>query len=219
MSHGTTSIEWATPDIDERIAYMARVSNPDAKPDDPYERLIKYLIDHKHWSPFEMASICVKITTTRDIARQLLRHRSFHFQEFSQRYAAVDQEKPVLSQARLQDTKNRQNSIATDDPDLQKWWTNAQNFTWSDAQTRYQQALNYGVAKEVARKLLPEGLTTTHLFMCGTVRDWYHYLNVRTGPETQLEHRELAEQILAQVGEIAPSTFDTLLAPALPYGA
>ena len=206
----TCRIEWATPDIDARIAFMARVSNPNAKEGDPYERLIQYLIDHKHWSPFEMASICIAVRTTRDIGRQLLRHRSFHFQEFSQRYAAVDQSTPVLSTARLQDTTNRQNSLVVDDPNLQRWWEIVQKNTWSAGMERYNQALKRGVAKEVARKLLPEGLTETHMYMCGTVRDWYHYLSIRTGPETQLEHRELAQQILAQVSEIAPSTFWSL---------
>ena len=203
-------IEWATPDIDARIAFMARVSNPNAKEGDPYERLIQYLIDHKHWSPFEMASICFNVRTTRDIGRQLLRHRSFHFQEFSQRYAAVDQSTPVLSTARLQDTTNRQNSLRVDDPDLQRWWEIVQENTWRDSMERYNQALKRGVAKEVARKLLPEGLTKTHMYMSGTVRDWYHYLSIRTGPETQLEHRELAQHMLAQVSEIAPSTFWSL---------
>ena len=210
----TCKIEWATPDIDERIAYMARVSNPNAKPGDPYERLIQYLIDHKHWSPFEMASICVNIRTTRDIGRQLLRHRSFHFQEFSQRYAAVDQQAPVLSSVRLQDFKNRQNSLEVDDRNLQWWWDIAQQHTWDEAYKRYNSALERGIAKEVARKILPEGLTETHMFMSGTVRDWYHYLSIRTGPETQKEHRDLATQILFQVHEIAPSTFFSLPTPA-----
>ena len=201
------SIEWATPDIDRRIAHMARVSNPNAKPDDPWERLIAYLIVHRHWSPFEMASVCVKITTTRDIGRQLLRHRSFHFQEFSQRYAAVSESDGILSEARLQDTKNRQNSIKVDDPELQEWWSNVQTNIWTKSSHLYNAALERGVAKEVARKLLPEGLTKTEMFMCGTVRDWYHYISVRTGPETQLEHRELAHSILRLMQEIAPSTF------------
>ena len=203
-------LEWCTPDIDRRIAYMARVSNPNAKREDPNERLIQYLIDHKHWSPFEMASICIAISTTRDIGRQILRHRSFHFQEFSQRYAAVDQDGPVLATARLQDTKNRQNSIAVDDPDLQKWWNLAQSIVWDESNDRYQQALKRGVAKEVARKLLPEGLTRTEMYMCGTVRDWYHYLSVRLAEGTQKEHQDVAKEILEICLSVSPGVFGRL---------
>jgi thymidylate synthase (FAD) len=181
------------------IAHMARVSNPNATPDDPAEKLIKYLIDHKHWSPFEMACMCVEIETTRDIARQILRHRAFHFQEFSQRYAVVAEE-PTFSEARLQDKKNRQNSIHSDDPVIQQKWLTLQKMVWECCWHAYKSALFLGVAKELARKLLPEGLSKTHMYMQGTIRDWLHYVTIRTGPETQLEHRMIAfevENILA----------------------
>ena len=183
------------------IAHMARVSNPNATVDDPSDKLIKYLIDHKHWSPFEMACACVEIETTRDIARQILRHRSFHFQEFSQRYAEVEEE-PILRQARMQDPKNRQNSIqlkdalSLDDEDSVNFvWNRSQKLVYTTAQTLYKQALDDGIAKEVARALLPEGLTPTKMYMQGTIRDWIHYIDIRTGPETQYEHRVVAGEI------------------------
>ncbi|CAN5950620.1 unnamed protein product [Sphagnum jensenii] len=203
-------LEWATENIDKLVAWMARVSNPKATPDDPATKLIGYLIDHKHWSPFEMASICIAIQTTRDIGRQLLRHRSFHFQEFSQRYAEVNQYEPILSSARLQDTKNRQNSIISDDPYVIEQWEDAQIIAWEECRALYTKALDIGIAKEVARKLLPEGLTKTSMFMCGTVRDWYHYLDIRMGPETQLEHRELAKEIYDVCYAVAPDIFGRL---------
>lgn len=203
----SVNLEWATDDIDARIAWMARVSNVNAKPDDPSEKLIGYLINHKHWSPLQMASICVNIETTRDIGRQLLRHRSFNFQEFSQRYAAVEQTEPVLCDARLQDHNNRQNSIPSVDPEINDAWIWWQNRVWNFCWFAYQACLKVGIAKELARKLLPEGLTKTRMFMCGTVRDWFHYLCIRTGPETQLEHRVLAQEILKICLEIAPATF------------
>ena len=183
------------------IAHMARVSNPNATVDDPSDKLIKYLIDHKHWSPFEMACACVEIETTRDIARQILRHRSFHFQEFSQRYAEVEEE-PILRQARMQDPKNRQNSIqlkdalSLDDEDSVNFvWNRSQKLVYRTAQILYKQALDDGIAKEVARALLPEGLTPTKMYMQGTIRDWIHYIDIRTGPETQYEHRVVAGEI------------------------
>lgn len=185
---------WITPDTDNRIAWMARVSNPNAVESDPSEKLIAYLLKHKHYSPFEMANLCVEINTTRDIARQILRHRSFHFQEFSQRYAVVAEE-PKYSEVRLQDTKNRQNSIVTDDLFLTKRWADIQNQVWDYCWFFYQAALKLGVAKELARKLLPEGLTRTRMFMNGTIRDWLHYISTRTGPETQYEHRVIAKEI------------------------
>ncbi len=188
-------LEWITPEADTQIGWMARVSNPKAMPEDPSEKLISYLIRHEHWSPFEMANMCVKIETTRDIGRQMLRHRSFTFQEFSQRYAEVTNEM-VLSQVRLQDDKNRQNSILTEDEDLQEWWDFAQGWAFNTAYEAYKSALEKGVAKEVARKLLPEGLTPTTLYMNGTIRSWIHYLASRTDPSTQLEHRQVAECIL-----------------------
>lgn len=195
MSSLTTSLEWITPEADTMIGWMARVSNPKASPDDPSEKLISYLMRNEHWSPFEMANMCVRIETTRDIGRQILRHRSFTFQEFSQRYAEVTNEM-VLSQVRLQDDKNRQNSIVTDDEDLQEWWDFAQSWAYNTAYEAYTSALEKGVAKEVARKLLPEGLTPTTMYMNGTIRSWIHYLASRTDPSTQLEHRDVANSVL-----------------------
>lgn len=196
-------LSWLTPEADQRIAWMARVSNPSAAPGDASEKLIKYLIKHKHWSPFEMASMCVEIDTTRDIGRQILRHRSFHFQEFSQRYAEV-QDEMVFSVARLQDTKNRQNSIETDDTNLQEEWDFAQQWVFNTAYEAYQSSLAKGIAKEVARKLLPEGLTPTKMYMAGTIRDWLHYVAIRTDPTTQYEHRVVALDILAVLQNECP---------------
>lgn len=201
-------LRWATPNIDEELAYMARVSNPDATPEDPYEKLIGYLIYHLHWSPFQMVNICLDVETTRDIGRQMLRHKSLNFQEFSQRYAEVKQEGPMITVgARMQDPKNRQNSISCTDPGINDSWLYWQNYVWDFCWFGYQACLKVGIAKELARKLLPEGLTRTRMFVNGTVRDWFHYLTVRTGPETQLEHRELATEILAICLELAPATF------------
>ena len=201
-----TSLKWITPEADKMIGHMARVSNPNATPDDPAEKLIKYLIQHKHWSPFEMACMCVEIETTRDIARQILRHRAFHFQEFSQRYAVV-MEEPEFAEARLQDHKNRQNSIAVNDADLKRRWTHLQNIVWECCWNAYKAALSLGIAKELARKLLPEGLSKTHMHMQGTIRDWLHYVTIRTGPETQLEHREVAWQIENILAAACPLTY------------
>lgn len=188
-------IVWATPDIDDMVGYMARVSNPKAKLGDPSAKLIQYLIDHKHWSPLEMANVCVEINTTRDIARQILRH-DFHFQEFSQRYSEAP-EFPLFAVPRLQDKKNRQNSLHTEDKNIHTEWKGLQEAVWSTCWLAYQGALKLGIAKEVARKLLPEGLTQTKMYMNGTLRDWIHYLGVRTSVETQLEHRQVANEILA----------------------
>ena len=170
------------------------------------KRLIKYLIDHQHWSPFEMASMTVKITTTRDISRQILRHRSFSFQEFSQRYQDIKvlNEKPVFREARLQDTKNRQNSLAltliadmseSKKEELQNLWHDHQQSVWNVCMNAYNNALSLGIAKEQARALLPEGLCQTQMYMTGSIRSWIHYLKIRTGPETQKEHRDVAQEI------------------------
>lgn len=185
---------WVTPKAENVIANCARVSNPNNQNNaETAPRLLKYLVKHKHWSPFEMASMCIEIECTRDIARQILRHRSFSFQEFSQRYAeAQDFE---LSDLRMQDTKNRQNSIATDDKELKEKWIELQKGTITTLNNIYQEALKNGVAKEVARKFLPEGFTMSRLYMSGTIRSWLHYLEVRCGPETQLEHRLVAGEI------------------------
>lgn len=185
---------WATPNGDELIAYMARVSNPDATPGDPSERLIKYLLDHGHFSPFEMVNVCVEINTTRDISRQILRHRSFQFQEFSGRYAAYDEMAPAR-EARLQDTTNRQNSIETDDPKLDSWWKTCQNAVAETAFNVYHLALERGIAKEVARAILPEGMVPTKMYMNGTLRSWIHYFDARCADGVQKEHRLLAESL------------------------
>ena len=190
----TQKLIWATPNGDDLVAYMARVSNVNATPGDPADKLIAYLLKHKHFSPFEMVSACVEIHTTRDISRQVLRHRSFSFQEFSGRYAAYDS-LGEPREARLQDSKNRQNSLATDDKGLQERWLELQLAVRDLAGAAYQEALDRGVAKEVARAVLPEGMTPTKMFMSGTLRSWIHYFDVRTDPSTQKEHRQLAEAL------------------------
>jgi len=171
---------------------MARVSNPDNQDNPEYSKLIGYLMKHKHWSPFEMVNACLEITTTRDIARQILRHRSFSFQEFSQRYAVADGYE--YAEARLQDDKNRQNSIEVEDRELQRYWNELQIDVLVQAKRSYEAALQAGIAKEVARKVLPEGITTSKMYMNGTLRSWLHYISVRTDPSTQKEHRVVAEQ-------------------------
>jgi thymidylate synthase (FAD) len=183
---------WTTPGGDWNIAYMARVSNPDNQDNPEYTKLIGYLMKHKHWSPFEMVNACLEITTTRDIARQILRHRSFSFQEFSQRYAVADGYE--YAEARLQDNKNRQNSIEVEDRELQRYWNELQIDVLVQAKRSYEAALKAGIAKEVARKVLPEGITTSKMYMNGTLRSWLHYITVRTDPSTQKEHRVVAEQ-------------------------
>lgn len=190
-----TQLVWATPKADELVAYMARVSAPHNQDNHKTaSRLIGYLIKHRHWSPFEMVSACLEIETTRDIARQLLRHRSFSFQEFSQRYASVKaMPLPPLRETRLQDEKNRQNSIPCEDPELDVWWQDEQTFIQQAALTAYLNALSRGVAKEVARAILPEGLTASRLYMAGSLRSWLHFCDLRRGPETQKETREIAD--------------------------
>lgn len=201
------SLVWATPSGDELIAYMARVSNPDNQDNtETAPKLIKYLKDNNHWSPFEMVNMCVEINTTRDIARQILRHRSFSFQEFSQRYAevAVSME---TSEARMQDVTNRQNSIESTDVVLKSWWQAMQQRVADDAEYVYHTALSKGIAKEVARKVLPEGLTPTRMYMSGNLRSWIHYVDIRCDKATQKEHREIAEQCKALLVTHFPLTF------------
>jgi len=198
----STDIVWVTPDGDNLIAQMARVSNPsNEKNTATAPKLIKYLIDNKHWSPFEMVHACVKINTTRDIGRQLLRHRSFSFQEFSQRYAQVQSssEDYKLRECRLQDTKNRQSSIELDRNDvlqhgLNIQWQTRQQELLDAATDAYLWALNKGIAKEVARAVLPEGLTDTSMYMVGSLRSWIHFWEVRCHEHTQKETRLLAEE-------------------------
>lgn len=177
---------------EELIAYAARVSNPsNQNNNETAPKLLRYLAKNKHWSPFEMVHMVMEITTTRDIARQILRHRSFSFQEFSQRYAVASN--TVLSEARLQDTKNRQNSIETEDITLHDDWIAAQDEINSIVQQIYEEFLDRGLAKEVARKILPEGLTESVLYMSGSIRSWIHYCQERAKPGVQKEHRIVAE--------------------------
>lgn len=175
------------------IAYVARVSNPGNQHNsNTAPRLLNYLRKHGHWSPFEMATICMEVCTTRDIARQILRHRSFSFQEFSQRYAVVDMEWEYR-EARLQDTSNRQNSFQCTDMEKVRVWEYMQREAAKSAERAYEWALSNGIAKEQARAVLPEGLTPSRIYMSGTVRSWIHYVELRAGPETQSEHRAIAE--------------------------
>nr|MBF0684281.1 FAD-dependent thymidylate synthase [Pseudomonas sp.] len=188
----------------ELIAYCARVSNPANQGNTATApKLLRYLLDNKHVSPLEMAHMVLEIETTRDIARQILRHRSFSFQEWSGRYSEMPDE-PVLREARMQDTKNRQNSLPCNDDDLQEAWENTQAEVMGLAVDRYQWALRKGVAKEVARAVLPEGMTQSRLYMSGTVRSFLHYVEVRTDPSTQKEHREVAQACAAILYEQFP---------------
>jgi thymidylate synthase (FAD) len=204
---GTSKLIWVTSDAENLVAYMARVSNPENQ-DNPTTapKLLAYLIKHKHWSPFEMVNVCMEIETTRDIARQILRHRSFSFQEFSQRYAeVVNWDK---GEARLQDNKNRQNSIPTQDRELQRWWDEQQAAVWKKSTEAYKLALQQGMAKEVARKVLPEGLAMSRMYMNGTLRSWLHYVDIRCDVSTQKEHRELAQQCKVVLSSLFPSLFE-----------
>ena len=198
--------------LEQFIVYCARVSNPANQANhDTAPRLMRYLMKHKHWSPFEMASITMEITTTRDIARQILRHRSFSFQEFSQRYADPTQALGFTNrETRLQDTTNRQNSIATDDKYINVEWTMIQAQMASMAQSMYEKAISLGIAKEQARALLPEGLTVSRLYMSGTVRSWLHYCKVRMKSDTQKEHRTIAVAAWQQLITVMPSLQMTL---------
>lgn len=193
--------------LDEFIAYVARVSNPSNQHNTQTSaKLIKYLIDHKHWSPFEMAHITMEINTTRDIARQILRHRSFSFQEFSQRYADPTEDLGFETrEARLQDTRNRQNSIHTDDESLQLQWRLMQSDVISRCADVYDWAIESGIAKEQARSVLPEGLTKSRLYMAGSLRSWIHYCQLRMSKETQREHREVATDCWYELIRICPS--------------
>ena len=198
---------WMT--AEQLIAYCARVSNPANQDNPDSERLLKYLVKHKHWSPFEMVHVIMEIQTTRDIGRQILRHRSFSFQEFSQRYAAVA-EMSEPREARLQDQKNRQNSIEVDDKELAEIWLGAQNEVMAIAQEAYDTALRMGIAKEQARVVLPEGLTMSRMYMSGSLRSWIHYCELRMGNGTQKEHREIATQCWNIIVEQFPSLKNVL---------
>ena len=193
--------------VQDLIAFCAKVSNPAAQINkETSERLIKYLIKHQHWSPLEMANAVLEIDTTRDIAHQIVRHRSFAFQEFSQRYADPAEQGEIFeySEARLQDLKNRQNSITTDDKDLQVWWDMQQKHVAEVAKVIYENAIEKGIAKEQARKVLPEGLTKTRLYMNGTIRSWVHYIELRSANGTQKEHMDIAIACAKAISEIFP---------------
>lgn len=194
--------------VQDLIAYCARVSNPSNQlNNETAEKLIRYLVKHKHWSPLEMASATIEIETTRDIARQILRHRSFSFQEFSQRYADPTSDLSfVLREARLQDTKNRQNSVETDDYELQLWWEAKQQKVIEAAKEAYSWAIERGIAKEQARAVLPEGNTVSRLYMNGTLRSWIHFIELRSGNGTQKEHMEVARSVAEAITEIFPMT-------------
>ena len=214
---GSAAVEDGKVGPEDLIAYCARVSNPDNQDNyDTSEKLLRYLIKHKHWSPFEMASACLSIETTRDISRQILRHRSFSFQEFSQRYADPTKELEFATrECRLQDDKNRQNSIEIEnDPSLQEQgnknykviqeWGRMQAGIRNSALEAYKKALEAGIAKEQARSLLPEGLIMTRLYMNGTLRSWMHYIDLRAGEETQKEHREIARACWKELEKVFP---------------
>ena len=190
--------------LQDLVAYCARVSNPaNQNNTQTNEKLIRYLIKNQHWSPLEMVSVCLEIETTRDIARQILRHRSFSFQEFSQRYAVADLGFEC-KEARLQDKKNRQNSIQVDDVDLHEAWEQKQKEVAENAKIVYKWALDNGIAKEQARAVLPEGMTLSRMYMNGTLRSWVHYISLRSGNGTQREHREIAVACARVIEKIFP---------------
>ena len=205
------SLVWITPEAEHLLAKMARVSNPKNQDNPEYAGLLRYMIEHKHWSPFEMVSACFEIETTRDIARQILRHRSFSFQEFSQRYANIESLGDWHGrEARLQDTKNRQNSVPVSDSEITQNWLDLQAVVASTAIDAYRAAIDMGIAKEQARALLPEGLTPSRMYMAGTLRSWMHYCQLRTGPETQKEHRDVAQAISDRLASLLPTTWKDL---------
>ena len=203
----TAKLIWATPDADKHIGYCARVSNPNNQDNPNVAGLLSYCARNAHWSVFEMASVCIEVSTTRDIARQILRHRSFSFQEFSQRYADATQlGEFAIRECRMQDNKNRQNSLETDDFELTVWWTAAQKRMIDETAFLYSEALKRGIAKEQARALLPEGLTPSKLYVTGTMRSWITFLQARLDVATQKEHRLVAQDVLAVLRDVAPVT-------------
>lgn len=207
----SVNLVWITPNAEEVIGYCARVSNPDNQDNPNVANLLRYCVKNAHWSVFEMASACIEINAPRDISRQILRHRSFSFQEFSQRYADVSK-LPFSGyrEARLQDTKNRQNSISLENNHLKEEWEEMQSTILYTVETFYKKALAKGMAKECARVILPEGLTPSRLYMSGTIRSWLHYLQVRQGNGTQKEHIEIANQIHAVLAKELPVIFGEL---------
>jgi thymidylate synthase (FAD) len=210
-SKGVDDVEKSLQDL---VAYCARVSNPaNQKNTETNEKLIKYLITNKHWSPLEMVNVCLEIETTRDICRQILRHRSFSFQEFSQRYAEANLGF-VMKETRLQDTKNRQNSISLIDNeksnDLKEKWEEKQHEIACLSEKAYKWALSNGIAKEQARAVLPEGMTISRMYMNGTLRSWVHYLQLRTGNGTQKEHQEVALACAQEIYKVFPMILELL---------
>lgn len=199
-------LEKGVNDAQELIAFCARVSNPSNQYNtETSEKLINYLIKHQHWSPLEMVSACLEIETTRDIARQILRHRSFSFQEFSQRYADPTKDLDfIIREARLQDTKNRQNSISVQDPALQAWWDAQQKYIIELVKKTYAEAIEKGIAKEQARSILPEGNTVSRLYMNGTLRSWVHFIELRSANGTQLEHQLVAKECAKVISDVFP---------------
>ena len=209
VSYSTPTEEFLNEGIDnaqELVAFCARVSNPSNQLNtETSEKLIKYLIKNAHWSPLEMVSACLEIETTRDIARQILRHRSFSFQEFSQRYAnPVKDLEFVTREARLQDLKNRQNSIENDDEEISNMWIEKQEHLINEARETYNWAIENGIAKEQARAVLPEGNTVSRMYMNGTLRSWIHYIELRSGNGTQKEHMEIAVACADVITKIFP---------------
>ena len=206
---GSCPVPKVKDDIQELIAYCARVSNPSNQNNqETSERLLSYLAKHKHWSPFEMVSACLEIETTRDIARQILRHRSFSFQEFSQRYAnPLDDLRMVpTTEIRAQDPKNRQNSVDRDDLDIKHEWVKQQSEVIVAAKNAYNWAIENGIAKELARKVLPEGLTVSRMYMNGTIRSWIHFIELRSANGTQKECQDVALACAKAIAEIFPLT-------------
>ena len=192
---------------EETMAYIARVSNPSNQNNENYAGLLRYCIKHQHWSVFEQSSMTLEIETTRGLAAQVLRHRSFTFQEFSQRYANINSldDDFVLREVRLQDEKNRQNSIETDDAELKSWWYQQQNFVIDHVKRIYNEAIEKGIAKEQARAILPEGNTVSRLYVNGTLRSWIHYIELRSANGTQKEHMDLAMECAKVISKIFPS--------------
>lgn len=209
-SKGSDDSEQSLQDL---VAYCARVSNPaNQNNTETNEKLIKYLIKNQHWSPLEMVNVCLEIETTRDICRQILRHRSFSFQEFSQRYAEANLGF-IVKETRLQDTKNRQNSIeltSEDNNEIKSLWEKKQYEIASISNETYQWALSNGIAKEQARSVLPEGITLSRMYMNGTLRSWVHYLQLRTGNGTQKEHREIASECAQEIAKVFPMILELL---------
>jgi len=204
----SVKLKWITPNAEQEIIDIARVSSPKEVGSEG-KGLIRYLIRNKHWSPFEMADMCVEIHTTRDIAHQLIRHRSFNFQEFSQRYAGVPN-KPVFREARLQDPKNRQNSIEFEDQDLKEDWLLSQEEVWEEAISKYEYYLEEGMAKECARALLPEGLTPTRVYMKGDFRSWMHFYEARSYAGAQKEIRQIAFEVGELLMEHVPTLYGAI---------